>query len=152
MIPQNGHDIYKVWFYRGFFRVGVRLRFFSRNRLTVLFCPLTFRSGNVDPPKIRIVKRTIMRVEVTNIRKFILWFLNIQTSWLKKNSAMRLVFSTCLSVFWTIKCVCKSQSGVYSPLNHIIHCDFRFIFTFRNRFVKADKGKIFAALPSRQRH
>ena len=124
MIPQNGHDIYKVWFYRGFFRVGVRLRFFSRNRLTVLFCPLTFRSGNVDPPKIRIVKRTIMRVEVTktdlcsapnwscvlsenataprkpkrqwyyeiwaetlkysNIRKFILWFLNIQTSWLKK--------------------------------------------------------------------
>ena len=39
----------------------------------------------------------------------------------------------------------------YIPLNHIIHCVFRLIFTERNKLATMERGKIFTARPKRQR-
>lgn len=98
---------------------------FSRRLLLLLFCFFSarrnFNKGIVDPPKIKVVNRTIMSV---------------------------VVIITCLVSSLKFKWRDKAYDiAPRRPLNHIINIIFLVILCSRNLFTSRASGKIFAARP-----
>jgi len=90
---------------------------------SLLIIRVNLRRGRVVPPNTTIVNNTIPNV-------------------------VDRITAPCLP--WTLRARAKAIAP-RRPVNHMINCDWEFIFTFRNLFTTQAKGKIFTALPTKHK-